>query len=68
MTVMTSLTSKMMEINLNELPPLVHQMLKLGSDYNSLLFFSTLTKYFIKSYESVNAEVNSEDMSDSISN
>lgn len=51
--IMRALTSKLMTANLNELPPLVHQMLKLGAEHNSTLLFSTLSKYFNDSYDSV---------------
>lgn len=66
-TIMKALTSKLMTIELNELPSLAHQMLKLGSDHNSILLFSTLSTYFAQNYASVTDDANTQDTSDSIS-
>ena len=64
---MKALTSKLITIDLNELPPLAHQLLKLGSDNNSVLLFSSLSKYFAKVYSSISEENSSEETSESIS-
>lgn len=65
-TIMRALTSKLMTVSLSELPPLVHQMLKLSAEHNSTLLFSTLSKYFIQSYNSVD-DNSSQETSESIS-
>ncbi|XP_011502172.1 PREDICTED: Fanconi anemia group I protein homolog [Ceratosolen solmsi marchali] len=64
--IMKALTSKLMTIDFNELPPLVHQILKLGYNGNSILLFSTLSKYFAKEYASLSNNADSDDTSNSI--
>lgn len=64
---MKALTNKLMSIELNELPPLTHQLLKLGTDYNSTLLFTTLSRYFSQMYASLSKENDSEDMVENIS-
>lgn len=66
-TIMRALTSKLMTTQLSELPPLAHQMLKLGCEYNSTLLFATLSKYFTENYTNVSDETNSQETSESIS-
>ncbi|KAJ8664238.1 hypothetical protein QAD02_005900 [Eretmocerus hayati] len=67
-TIMKALTSKLVTLDLNELPPLVHQMLKLGSSHNGVLLFSTLSKYMTKNYISALGSADSEEMTESITN
>ncbi|XP_001605378.1 Fanconi anemia group I protein [Nasonia vitripennis] len=66
-TIMKALTNKLMTVDLNELPPLAHQMLKLGCEHNSTLLFSTLSKYFAENYVNVSDDdANSQETSESI--
>ena len=45
--------SKIEIVKLNELPPLVHQLLKLSVDQNNTLLFSSLSKYFTHHYDTL---------------
>jgi hypothetical protein len=65
--IMKTLTSKLMTIDFNELPPLVHQMLKLGYDHNTILLYSTLSKYFSLKYASLSDTTDSDKTSNLIS-
>lgn len=68
--IMRALTSKIYNSNetvsLSELPPLVHQMLKLSAEHNSTLLFSTLSKYFKELYDSVDESSQTQESSDLI--
>lgn len=66
--IMRALCSKLKTVDLlNELPPLVHQMLKLGSEHNSILLFSSLSMYFAHSYASLTDDNSSQETCESIS-
>ncbi|KAL7305316.1 hypothetical protein TKK_0002446 [Trichogramma kaykai] len=64
--VMRALANKMMIVDLSELPPLVHQMLKLGSEHNITLLYSKLARYFAKNYSNACRSDDSQVNSDSI--
>ncbi|XP_058794927.1 Fanconi anemia group I protein homolog [Phymastichus coffea] len=65
-TIMKALTNKLIDIELNELPPLTHQLLKLGPDHNSILLFSTLSRFFAHNYASLSEDNNSEEITENI--
>lgn len=49
-----------MSVELDQIPSLVHQMLRLGLENNSTLLFASMSKYFCKLYNTTIDEEDSE--------